>query len=211
MLLGLEFTDDVDPTALATAALALLTVVALWFTWRSLKQTKQEIRLSRDEVEQAHRPVLVPVLDNTRAMSLPDAQTRPAVPVVPGNRIYVPVENIGAGPALDVEMGITLTAQQLPDAYAGEHTIKAPGIGIGHLTTLEQPLAGASSFAGTTAGFLSSPFDLRLTYLDVAGKRWLTTARFHVGMANSYQGLDIKPLPAQDERRRLRDRFRHRR
>jgi len=180
--LAIEISDDVDPTALATVALAILNVAILWFTRGALKQTREEIGLSRQEVEEAHRPVLVPVLDNTRQMTLPDGRIGPAEPTAPGNRIFVPVENIGSGPALGVEMGLTYRADTIAEAHRGEHKMMAPGVGIGHLASLELPLVAAPR----------GPFDLRLSYRDVAGKRWVTTARFEVGMANRYEDVSIK-------------------
>lgn len=187
----LEFSDDVDPTGLATFVLACLTLAALILTRRALKQTREEIGLSRQEVEQAHRPVLVPVVDAVRPIKLPTGETSPAFPFVVGNHHFVPVENIGSGPALDTEMGLTLLGPDLPEAHEGEHTMRIPGIGVGHLTPLELPLAGATP----------REFDLRLTYLDVAGKHWVTTASWRVGMANRYEKLSIDavaPAPAQE-------------
>lgn len=177
----IEITDDVDPTALATVALAILTLAALWFTRRALKQTPEEIDLSRQEVEEGQRPVLVPVLDNTRRITLPDGETGPATPTAPGNRIFVPVENIGSGRALGVEMGITYRVDSIPEEYRGEHTMVSPGIGIGHLASLELPFVSAPR----------GPFDLRLSYRDVAGKEWVTTARFEIGMADRYEDVVI--------------------
>jgi hypothetical protein len=170
VFLAIELSDEVDPTALATVVLALATLVALWFTRRALKQTQQGIDLSRREVEEAHRPVLVPVVDQTREMSLPAATSDrlPAMPTVPGNRFLVPVENIGSGPALGVEATLTLDSDTLPEAHRKGHTIDVPGIGINNLTSLEFPLAGA----------VLAPFALRLGYRDVAGKKWETTARY---------------------------------
>jgi hypothetical protein len=172
-----------DWTAIGTLALALVTAIALVIGWLTLRQTKREIALSRREVEEAHRPVLVPVLDRTRAITLePGGTPNPAEPIVPGNRIFVPVENIGSGPALEVEMGLTLDGHNVPDGLKGhEGTMDAPGIGVGHLTTLELPMAGA----------VIAPFDLRLSYRDVAGKPWVTRARFEIGMASRYENLSI--------------------
>jgi hypothetical protein len=166
--------------------LAVLTLGALLLTLKSLNQTQTEIALSRREVEEAHRPVLVPVLDVTRQMQLPNGEVGPATPTVPGNRILVPVENIGSGPALQVEMGLAFRSERVAVAHRGEHTMMATGIGVGHLTSLELPLAGA----------VLSPFDIRLTYLDVVGKSWVTTARFEMGMAYRYEGLSITSTDA---------------
>jgi hypothetical protein len=178
------FHNTWDWTAIGTLALALVTAVALVIGWLTLRQTRREIALSRREVEEAHRPVLVPVLDRTRAITLQaDGPPVPAVPTVPGNRVFVPVENIGSGPALEVEMALTLKGFAVPEGIRDlEGTMNAPGIGVGHLTTLELPLAGA----------VLAPFDLRLTYRDVAGKLWVTRAQFEIGMAQRYDNVSIK-------------------
>jgi hypothetical protein len=94
----------------------------------------------------------------------------------------VPIENIGSGPALSVEMGLTYRPDMVAEGHRGEHTMMTPGRGIGHLASLELPLVAAPG----------GPFDLRLSYRDVAGKRWVTTARFEVGMANRYEDVLIQ-------------------
>lgn len=57
-------------TAIGTLAVAFVTGVSLYFGWRSLRQNQREIELSRKEVEEAHRPVIVPVVDDTSYMDL---------------------------------------------------------------------------------------------------------------------------------------------
>jgi hypothetical protein len=73
------FNGTWDWTAVGTLALAVATFVSLFFARIALKktqdqielgqqqlaQTQREIELSRSEVEEAHRPLIVPVLAKT--------------------------------------------------------------------------------------------------------------------------------------------------
>src|ERR1700680_4128893 len=101
------FNGTWDWTAIGTLALAFVTLLlasaTFWMvklTRGSLAQTKDEIALSRREVEEAHRPVLVPVVDTTSYIDLgADGANRERRPQLePGGRLFVPVENIGSGP-----------------------------------------------------------------------------------------------------------------
>ena len=56
----LELSDNVHPTAVATLALAVLMLAEVVIGRRTLRQTQSEIELPRREVEEAHRPVVVP-------------------------------------------------------------------------------------------------------------------------------------------------------
>lgn len=106
------FNGTWDRTAIGTLALAAVTLLlagaSFWMvvlTRGSLAQTKDEIALSRREVEEAHRPVLVPAVDSTSYIDLgaigANRERRPQLE--PGGHLFVPVENIGPGPALNVE------------------------------------------------------------------------------------------------------------
>jgi hypothetical protein len=103
-----------DWTAVGTLALALATLVSLFFGRRSLRQnqeqikqgqeqleqTQREIELSRKEVEEAHRPVVVPVVDSTSYMDLgADGANRERRPhLEPGGRLFVPVRKYRVRP-----------------------------------------------------------------------------------------------------------------
>src|SRR5258708_12435304 len=103
VLFALEFNDTFDLTAIGTIALAVVTVVSLVFGWRSL-------RLSRAEVEEAHRPVLVPLADD-REITLVGRDVPPKIAARPRsstNLLLLPIENIGTGPALDIVSSIQL-------------------------------------------------------------------------------------------------------
>jgi hypothetical protein len=170
-LLGFEFTDTLDPTAIATFVVALVAVVGLVLTRRSLMQTQSEIDLSRREVEEAHRPVVVPA-----------AQSRPGV--VSAGALAVPVANVGNGPALRVEASANLLDVEGKPSLAGggEQTPAfVAGIGAGQTTTLE---IKASWTTGVS-------FELTTVYEDLAGKRWQTVGRW-LEERGRYEGLMIE-------------------
>lgn len=65
---ALMFVPQVEVTGIATVALAAVTIwlavignQALGRTDRALRQTQDELKLSRSEVMQAHRPVVTPL------------------------------------------------------------------------------------------------------------------------------------------------------
>lgn len=167
------FTGNVDPTALATIALAIVTVALAWIGWKALRQTQSEIELSRLEVEQAQRPVLVPIAGTANQRA-------------DGDVLVVPIKNIGTGPALEVEVGATTlndTGDYSP-AAGPECTDTLTGIGVADPVAVEihiPNLGGLPSFAA------------RLTYSDVAGRRWVTTAKYLARRGGRYVDLNIAP------------------
>jgi hypothetical protein len=200
---GLEFSDSVDLTAIGTLALAAVTFASLVIAARALKQTKAEIAVSRREVEEAHRPVLVPVADNRRIefagldLASPPARPRfrPTAPGVPEGRMVVPIENIGTGPALRIEAGAKLlTTDGRPAGHGGEPTS-----------------FGTRSLAASALGWVEidtarwsegACFALTLDYADVAEVRWRTTARYLVdaaqhGNEGRYEALEIERMTAR--------------
>jgi hypothetical protein len=141
----LAFAGNWDATALGTLALAVATFASLRFARRSLgqmqqqiklgqhqlEQTQREIELSRSEVEEAHRPVVVPVADPTAYMDLgaDGANRERRLQLEQGGRLFVPVQNIGSGPALNVEA--TVSGVSLPDEGRTEHQTSARIAGLG--------------------------------------------------------------------------------
>ncbi|HEV2944278.1 MAG TPA: hypothetical protein VGX26_04100 [Solirubrobacteraceae bacterium] len=174
-----------DWTAIGTLALAAATFVSLYFARRSLgqtqkqiklgqaqlEQTQREIELSRSEVEEAHRPVLVPVVDSTSYMDLgADGAGRERRPQLePGGHLFVPVENIGSGPALNVEASVSGTS--VPEEARTEHQTSArvAGLGEGRFLALLVELPFWKELW---------TFTLTIEYSDVAGKGWRTNALF---------------------------------
>src|ERR1700759_5453966 len=93
---ALQFTGNVDPTALVALVLALLTVAMLGVVIRALHVAEREVDRWRGQVEQSHRPVVVPI---HRTMQMPVYQGH--------GELLVPIENIGSGPALDLHLFVT--------------------------------------------------------------------------------------------------------
>jgi hypothetical protein len=204
MILALEFSDNVDPTALATVGLALITVGLLLAGWRSLlqnqrqikiaqgqlEQTQEDLKLSRREVEEAHRPVVVPVVERAQFMDLgADGAGLEICPQLRrGRRLFIPVRNIGAGPALNLEASI----QQLSGEDAserstpGQTSARVAGLGVTALIPLLITLYGWSIEAVPS-------FALSIEYNDVAEKGWATKC-VYVTETGSYEGLTFKPV-----------------
>lgn len=171
MLLALEFTDTIDPATVATFVLAAVAIVGLVLTRRSLKQTQDEIDLSRREVEEAHRPVVVPT-----------PAARPVVPTT--GSLTVPVANVGMGPALAIEATATLLdSEGNPSAASsGEQTSALiAGLAAGDTTILE--IRRSRWTTGVS-------FELTVVYGDVAGKRWRTVGRC-VNDRERYEGVTV--------------------
>jgi hypothetical protein len=145
LLIALVFTEEVDPTALATFALAVATLAtvvlalrSLSYTKRALAQADDQVDLSRREVEEAHRPVLVPVVDATRKLR-PDRPDSPSTSpyVLSRGILWVPIENIGSGPALSIEISVALS-DETALAVGDERTGGAiAGLGAGHRLPVE--------------------------------------------------------------------------
>jgi hypothetical protein len=162
------FNGTWDWTAIGTLALAAVTGVSLAFGWKSLRQGQKE-------VEEAHRPVLVPLADSRPLeVGYPDLpEALAAGPFYLGEgRLAVPIENIGTGPALRVEASVQMLN---PD---GGPT----GVGTGGI---EPAVLSGIRASGTVMpiirinGLADVPgFWLTLTYDDVAGKGWITKARY---------------------------------
>jgi hypothetical protein len=179
MVAGLTFTGEVDPTALATLVLAFTTVGSLLLTVRSLRYTKDaldqardDVELARRQVEEAHRPVVVPIIDTTRKLR-PDRSDSPTVgpQLMVNAAFWVPVENIGPGPALDVQISIEFPRSAAEPPTTGEVTATGAIAGLGADRLLPVEIHGYS-MTGVT------DFQVTIIYRDVAGKSWQTTAEY---------------------------------
>jgi hypothetical protein len=162
-MLALSTTGALELTAYATLGLAGVTGVLAWLTRRSLLQTSEEIGLSRREVEEARRPVVIPFVNE------PDQH----VPRIEGDRLWLPVQNIGSGPALRVEASVRFLT------------------GTDEITRKLQPLRLAGSAVGIAVAQMAwlgngdhiavghdRDFEVWITFEDVAGKRWVTFSRW---------------------------------
>jgi hypothetical protein len=196
VLFAVELTDDLDPTALATVALAtvalaIVTVISVIVGWIALNKAQSEVDLSRREVEEAHRPVLIPIIDDSIAIQPWGSAAGPARPSVPtATQLVVPIKNIGSGPALDILVSVTPRddAGEFSDALGDrKHTGTVVGVGVSELMPV---VVGIPGLGGRPS------FDIWLTYSDVAGKQWVTTAKY-LGAAGGGQYSDLAIEPGE--------------
>jgi hypothetical protein len=208
------FNGTWDWTAVGTLALAAATFISLYFARRALnqaqqqirlgqeqlKQTQHEIELSRREVEEAHRPVLVPVADSTQDMQLGASYgTVPRKPVYrAGGQVFVPVQNIGSGPALNVEAQIALPDdKQQAGPMPGQSPARRPGIREATWALLTITISGLGEVVEPYPVFV-----LLVDYDDVAGKHWRTTA-VYTQDSERYDTVAFQEL--KDRRRPMSD------
>jgi hypothetical protein len=195
-----------DWTAIGTLALAAATFVSLLFARRSLRQmqeqiklgqqqleqTQAEIALSRREVEEAHRPVVVPLADS-RFIDITgySGSGRPAArPAVFGEgQLTAPIENIGTGPALRIEASVQLLNDEGGPSVAGtgnQTPAHVPGLST---AVRVAPTIRVHGLTGLTG------FWLTLTYEDVAGRAWVTKARY-IKTRGRYEDVTVDVHPA---------------
>lgn len=182
------FNSTWDWTAVGTLTLAIVTGVSLAFGWGSLKQTQEGLALSRAEVEEAHRPVVVPVIVARPSATASVSSSRHTVPTRPSviaeGLLVVPVQNIGSGPALNITASVKqLTADHEP--WRGPYEPQTPGTaaGIGQ----DQTIPIAIRAHGWEERW---SFDLTITFEDVAGKKWSTVGRY-IANLEQYLGVEI--------------------
>ncbi|MGZ4215894.1 MAG: hypothetical protein ACXVS6_09375 [Solirubrobacteraceae bacterium] len=120
---GLQLTGNVDPTALVTLILALLTVALLVVVIRALHLAQREVDRWRDQAEQSHRPVVVPIHSTMQ------------MPVYQGHgELLVPIENGGVSPAWG-EVKHTGAASGL--AVSKTTPVEVRAWGLGGLTSFD--------------------------------------------------------------------------
>lgn len=178
MLVGLEFNDTFDLTAVGTMFLAVVTLVSLYFGAKALSQTKDEIDVSRKEVEEAHRPVIVPIIDKARMDLGSDGNYERGPLSIRENKLVIPVQNIGSGPALDLEATVVPIGAEGRDG-SEVHGGKVPGVAAGEFAFLEFQ---------TTIFPAVIPFSIAIEYSDVAERGWRTTGVFGV---NHYESVKL--------------------
>lgn len=201
----LAFFGNWDATALGTLALAAATFASLIFARRSLGQMQQQIKLgqaqlgqtqaeialSRREVEEAHRPVVVPVVvarPSSMASVSASSLTAPERPRLVGDGVLgVPIKNIGSGPALNITAGV-LRLNADGSTWNGPIEPQTPGI-----------IAGLGKEAVVPIEIRAHgweerwDFGLTIIYKDVAGKCWETVCRY-VAARRRFEDVTVKPL-----------------
>lgn len=184
-----SFNGTWDWTAIGTLTLAVVTVAAVLVGALSLRQTQKAIALSRKEVEEAHRPVVVPTADQ-RTMSTGHARNRVdrlAYPQVLLPKTFLfPVENVGAGPALNVEATVAWTNQ---DGASMNGRAAIASLGQDRLVPL--PVYNVV-WDGR------SDIEFTITYQDVGDKGWVTAGRW-VAEGGRYEAVSIKSIGGPDE------------
>ncbi len=179
----LATTGAVELTAFATVGLAVVTfglaAATSWMvrlTGHALRQNQEEIGLSRSEVEEAHRPVIVPVVDKTFVNLGADGQHEKRPQVLPDGRLLIPVENVGPGTALNVEARASLLDDAgHPSTGSSGPQLSAKVAGIG-------PHAGSPLLIQVHNWTGTPNFSLRIEYDDVASNGWLTDCVFVAGV-----------------------------
>jgi hypothetical protein len=165
MIPGLSESGASEATAYGTIGLAAVTLISLVFGWKALRQGQRE-------VEEAHRPVLVPV-DDRRTILLPGRGEKQAAPRVLKEYptiAMIPIENVGSGAALSVrgriESGLDTSSsiEGKPLAALGKGAAKA--LWFTAAPWLGDPGGSAADFA------------LSVSYEDIGQGSWLTTARW---------------------------------
>jgi hypothetical protein len=166
LLFALKFTGDIDPTALATIALATVTLVAVIVAGMALRQNQSEI-------DEARRPVLVPTINPLREVHVYGSDRKRARPFVLGPaELVVAIANLGIGPALNVQVIVT------PRALSGErsrrwgdmtYTGKLVGVAVGELDAVVVRIPHLKELPS---------FDVWLTYDDVRGTKRSSSAKY---------------------------------
>ena len=179
MPFALTFTGDVDPVALAIFILALVTLAVLAVVLRALQVAQRGAERWRAEAEEAQRPVVVPI------------HTPVHMPLFAGHgQLLIPVENIGSGPA--VTLTVFVTPRDADGAYSdawGEtrHTGVASGLAAAKVSPVEVRVWGLGAM---------SSYDIWVTYSDLAGREWVTSAKYLASENGSrYINQWIKPVP----------------
>jgi hypothetical protein len=202
-----SFNGTWDWTAVGTLTLAAVTLALAFATFwmvkltrRSLAQTQAEVALSRKEVEEAHRPVLVPFQRSGTAIKFRGGEIPAGRPHVTENdpdrqdlprysAAFLPVENVGVGPALNVRGEFT--------GPRGTGTARFPTEAIAagaHGVVMFENWDGDSvSFTGN-----DPPVTAVVDYDDVAGRTFRTTVVFDAGH-NAYTSTFGAGLGQADE------------
>jgi hypothetical protein len=191
-----SFNGTWDWTAVGTLTLAAVTLALAFATFwmvkltrRSLAQTQAEVALSRKEVEEAHRPVLVPFQRSGTAIRFRGGELQagggPEVSENPADRqdvprfsaAFMPVENVGMGPALNVRGDFTGPRGVGNTRFPTE----AVAVGAHGVVSFENWDGASLSFTGN-----DPPVSAVIDYDDVAGRTYRTHIVFDIGH-NAYR------------------------
>lgn len=186
--------------AIVSIASTSVALIAVWLAWQSLAQSDAQIRQSREEMHLSRRPLLLPVHQPLGSPSSsaslqyhPPAEERyelrptepPAFAFLQDatGDLYIPVENVGEGPA------VSLTGKIASSDGKIRRLTGSTGLASGALTTLRSnpaPVGDGPSpdpdFAKFVESLLpslrNSCYHLRIEYLDIFGSPHVTVALF---------------------------------
>ena len=155
-----------------TLALAVATFALAVIAWRTMK-------LTRVSVERSHRPVVVPATSSSEVVSrLGRVLEASAGMTMHEDRLVLPIENVGAGPAINIRGGAEAV---------GGGIITGSGRVLHPVEGLSPGQANAVVFEAQT-GSLEPKLEIimRLLYEDIAGVLHATDLRYS-GNAKAFQ------------------------
>jgi hypothetical protein len=188
--IGLQFSNSVDVSGIATAVAAVATVgLALTTaflargtkraaiatedeasttrgqseaTVRQAEATTEQVALSRRQLEEGHRPLVVPqLMDGDPRFGPAGTPHRGLVPI--------PVRNIGLGPALDVQIAFSSPPHIAPQPIRTGLQGRVPGMAVGEAATVAMR---------TSLAVEAPDFVVELAYTGVGGASYFTRARW---------------------------------
>jgi hypothetical protein len=170
--------------AAGTLILAVFTFASVLLGWKVMRQTQAEVAAQQ-------RPVLIPAVDQTREIIINGLGARKAVPVAVAEQssIYVPIKNIGVGPALDVRL--ILVGRNPDGSYSdewGDRTYQGYVYAIG-----ARDLAAARVHVDDPNVSYAPSFDVSILYKDLAGNSWMTEGKYRRGGDDGVAGNYVEP------------------
>jgi hypothetical protein len=163
---------------IGTLALALATFALAWVAWRSL-------RLTRVSVEQSHRPVVVPATSASEVVSRIGRISEAAAGVaMHEGQLVFPIQNVGAGPALNIRGGAEAVGGGVITASGRTfHPVEGLSAGQSNAVVFESQVGNLEPKIQLT---------IRLLYEDIAGVTHATDLRYSAS-AKAFQCTVIKP------------------
>lgn len=163
---------------IGTLALALATFALAWVAWRSL-------RLTRVSVEQSHRPVVVPATSTSEVVSRVGRISEAAAGVVMHEgQLVVPIQNVGAGPVLNIRGGAeAVGGGVITGSGRSFHPVEGLSAGQSNAVVFEPQVGNLEPKTQIT---------IRLLYEDIAGVTHATDLRYSAS-AKAFQCTVIEP------------------
>lgn len=167
LVLGFEFVNEIDATGIGTVVLAAATAgLAFW--------TRKAVGQGNDELERAHRPVLIALADAKDKGLRPQVLrgTGPTEEPDP-SKFLLPLRNIGMGPALHVTAIVEFGDSEGRRSTHGIDTrCGVAEEAISHLAPFAILVVTDAPVNRLTG------FTVALDYEDIAGNQWKTAARY---------------------------------